>query len=95
MTYPSQKITMHEAIFFVMHEGKWFTTWDLQEEVIRKFNVMWQETSLSAGLRDFRKIKYQEKFGIDLGTDPLEKRKRKNGKGYEYKLNLGSNVDEF
>ena len=43
MTYPSQKITMHEAIFFVMHDGKWFTTWDFQDAVISRFNIMLQE----------------------------------------------------
>ena len=69
-----------------MRNGKWWTFWKLQEKIKSKTGKFYGEPSISAAIRDLRKIPQRKKYKLELNGEIVEKRRMFNSNGYEYKL---------
>tara|TARA_Y100001972_G_C7554901_1_gene278832 strand:+ start:399 stop:788 length:390 start_codon:yes stop_codon:yes gene_type:complete len=80
-----KKVTIHEALFFFLKNGNKYTFWELRSRILEEYGQSYGEPSISAALRDFRKNQYRIKFDLpSFDFDPVIKKKRKGGRGYEY-----------
>ena len=80
------KITLTDAIYLTMRDGKWWTFWDLQRVIKEKTGSFYGEPTISAGIRNLRKDDYRAKYGLPYEGDTVERRRKHGSKGYEYKL---------
>lgn len=69
-----------------MKNGEWWTFWELQRVIKEKTNKFYGEPSLSAAIRDLRKLPFRQKYGLPLYDEVVIKRRITGGKGYQYKL---------
>jgi hypothetical protein len=87
----NKKYTLDDMVYLCMKNGKtWWTYWDLQRVIKNKCGTLYGEPSISAAIRNMRKDKQKEKYGLKK-VDPIESRRRMNIdgkklKGYEFKL---------
>lgn len=85
---------IRDFVFLCMRHGEWWTFWELQDSIKRHTNIFYNENSISAAIRDLRKLKYRQRYGIDLNIDnpvikqTIKKLNNNTGteKGYKYKL---------
>jgi hypothetical protein len=69
-----------------MRNGKWWNFWTLRKVIINNTGVSYGEPSISAAIRDLRKVPQRVKFNLPMEGEVIEKRRMFNSKGYEYKL---------
>jgi|TARA_Y100000015_G_C2359224_1_gene74422 hypothetical protein len=67
-----------------MKDGKWWTYWTLQKVIKERTGTFYGEPSISAAIRNLRKEKEKNKYG--LPDDAVIREKITNQKGYKYKL---------
>jgi hypothetical protein len=84
-----RKVTLNDAVFLCMRNGKWWTFWDLQTVIKEKTGVFYGEPTISAAIRNMRKSECRERYGISMYIDPITKKRISGSKGYKYKLDLG------
>ena len=77
--------SLHDYLFVFMSKGEWWTYWDLSKMIQQHFGKLYNDNSISAAMRDFRKPPYKAKYNLPSGEVVL-RRGRINGKGNEYKL---------
>lgn len=77
--------SLHDYLFVFMRKGEWWTYWDLSQMIQQHFGKKYNDNSISAAMRDFRKLPYKAKYKLP-GGEVLLRRGRINGKGNEYKL---------
>ena len=83
----SKKLTLDDMVFLCMKDGiTWWTYWSLQRVIKNKSGKFYGEPSISAAIRNLRKDRQREKYKLKKHGEVIEKRKIKNGKGYEFKL---------
>tara|TARA_R100001463_G_scaffold110246_2_gene164975 strand:- start:1720 stop:1986 length:267 start_codon:yes stop_codon:yes gene_type:complete len=80
------KLTLDDCVFLCMRNGEWWTFWDLQKVIKEKSDVFYGEPSISAAIRNLRKEPARVKYKLAEFGEVIEKRKKLNGKGFEYKL---------
>lgn len=79
--------SINDFVFLCMKDGDWWTFWELQKVIKEKTGKFYGEPSLSAAIRDLRKLPYREKYNIDqFASEVVIKKRINNGKGYQYKL---------
>jgi len=78
--------SIHDCVYMIMKHGHWWTTYELRERILHAFKKSYDETGLSAAMRDMRKLPFREKYRLDLTGEVLEKKRNVTGKGYRYKL---------
>ena len=82
-----RKPTMHDCIYMAMSRGHWWTPEELKFFIANNFKKSCGESGLTAGMRDFRKQEYREKYKLPLDCEVLEK-KRAYGKSNLWKYRL-------
>jgi len=82
--------TLKDSVFICLMNGKWWTFWDLKSEIYDKVGRFYDHTSISASLREIRHLPSRQRYGLplDMNIEVIARRKREDGKGHEYKLNL-------
>ena len=78
--------TLDECVYLCLKDGAWWTFWHLQDTIINKTGTMYGEPSISAAIRNLRKLDRRAKFDFPPFGEVIEKRRRPTGKGYQYKL---------
>ena len=78
------KYTLNDCVYLCMKDGKWWTYWTLQKVIKDKTGTFYGEPSISAAIRNLRKEKQKNKYG--LPDDAVIREKITNQKGYKYKL---------
>ena len=81
-----KKLTLTDALYLCMRNGKYWTFWDLQRVIQDRTGSFYGEPTISAGIRNLRKDKYRAKYGLPFAGETITSRRIQNGKGYEYKL---------
>ena len=81
------KLTLDDCVFLCMRNGEWWTFWDLQKVIKKKSDVFYGEPSISASIRNLRKEHARFKYSLPKFGEVINK--RRNGKGFEYKLIKG------
>lgn len=67
-----------------MKDGNWWTYWTLQKVIKERTGTFYGEPSISAAIRNLRKEKEKNKYG--LPDDAVIREKITNQKGYKYRL---------
>ena len=80
-----KKLTLDDCVHICLSDGKWHTFWDIQEKT-QQINAYFGETSISASIRNMRKRRCRTKYNLSKYGEVIEKRRRKHGKGWEYRL---------
>tara|TARA_R100000773_G_scaffold752_5_gene1344 strand:+ start:2062 stop:2349 length:288 start_codon:yes stop_codon:yes gene_type:complete len=78
--------SIDDYVFICLLNGKWWTFWDLQKTIREKVGRLYGEPSISAAIRDIRKIPQRNKYNLPMTGEVIDKRRIEGGKGYEYKL---------
>ena len=78
------KYTLNDCVYLCMKDGKWWTYWTLQKVIKDKTGTFYGEPSISAAIRNLRKEKEKNKYG--LPDDAVIREKITNQKGYKYRL---------
>ena len=73
-----------------MRDGRFWTFWELKEEIYNNWGGSYSENSVSAGIRDLRKTQYRTKYGLHPFYEVVEKKSVENlsGRGRHYKYRL-------
>ena len=80
------KLTLTDAVYLCMRNGSYWTFWGLQETIKEKTGTFYGEPTISAAIRNIRKIYYREKYRLPHVGEVVTKRRISGNKGYEYKL---------
>ena len=76
----NKKLSLDDMVFLCFRDGiTWWTYWSLQR-------VINGEPSISAAIRNLRKEKARQKYNLKKLGETVERRRIKDGKGFEYKL---------
>ena len=78
------KYTLNDCVYLCMKDGKWWTYWTLQKVIKDKTGTFYGEPSISAAIRNLRKEKEKNKYG--LPDDAVIREKITNQKGYKYRF---------
>lgn len=81
-----KKLTLDDCVFICMRNGNWWTYWDLQRVIKTNTGTFYNENSISASIRNFRKDHVRSKYQLSLQCEKLEKRRIENKKGWEFRL---------
>ena len=78
-----------EYVLIVMSDGAWWTDWDLQEEIDRRWEY-YSESSINAQRRALRRYENRKRYGLPITGEIIIKRPLhsylKKRRGWEYKL---------
>ena len=93
MRVVNKKFNLRDAIFICFLNGKWWTFWDLRKEIYEKTGTYYDHTSISASIREIRHQDNRLRYGLnpDMTVEVIDRRKRIEGRGNEYKLILTEN----
>ena len=89
------KTTLTRALVTLMSNGKPWTFWGLQEAINNRFDEFYGEPTISAGIRELRRIGKRKKYGLPMTGEVISKEripqssplsKRYNARGYQYRL---------
>ena len=78
------KYTLNDCVYLCMKDGNWWTYWTLQKVIKERTGTFYGEPSISAAIRNLRKEKEKNKYG--LPDDAVIREKITNQKGYKYRL---------
>ena len=82
-----KKLTLDDMVYLCMKDGiTWWTYWSLQRVIKNKSGTFYGEPSISASIRNLRKEKQRQRYNLKKHGEVIEKRRIKNGKGYEFRL---------
>ncbi len=82
-----KKMTLDDMVYLCMKDGvTWWTYWSLQRVIKNRSGTFYGEPSISAAIRNLRKDKQRARYNLKKYGEVIEKRKIKNGRGYEFKL---------
>jgi|TARA_R100001509_G_scaffold87904_1_gene50168 hypothetical protein len=86
-------IDLDKCVYLCMRDGRWWTFWELQEEIQQKTGHFYGEPSISAAIRNLRKWKQRVRFDLptDDTFDPIERKRITDGKGNRYRLKIDTN----
>ena len=79
-----KNLTLNDCIYLCMRNGKWWTFWNLQQVISEKTGKFYGEPTISAAIRNLRKVQCIEDY--DLHDSTIEKRRIDNSRGYEYRI---------
>lgn len=80
------KLPLVECVYRCMRNRRWWTFWDLQRVILRNTGVYYGEPSISAAIRELRKEPFRIKYNFPMHGEVVDRRRKPNSKGYEYKL---------
>ena len=93
---PRSKLTLDDCVFLTMRKAsinkRWLSFWEMQEIIKNSTGRFFGEPTISASIRNMRKDYCREAYNLPINGEVIEKRRRKNSKGYEYKLILKEEV---
>lgn len=81
-----KNLTLDDMVFLVMRSGMWYTFWELQSIIKEKSDNFYGEPSISAAIRNLRKTRCRIKYKLPMDGEVVERKRRKSGKGYKYRL---------
>lgn len=81
-----KNLSINDCVYLCMRNGKWWTFWELQETIKQKANKFYGEPSISAAIRDFRKLPCRTKYNLSMSKEVVERKRITGGKGYKYRL---------
>tara|TARA_X000001382_G_scaffold109759_1_gene86026 strand:- start:1858 stop:2121 length:264 start_codon:yes stop_codon:yes gene_type:complete len=82
-----KKMTLDDMVYLCLKDGvTWWTYWSLQRVIKNRSGTFYGEPSISAAIRNLRKDKQRARYNLKKYGEVIEKRKIKNGRGYEFKL---------
>ena len=81
-----KKLSINDCVFLCMKNGNWWTFWGLQKVIHEKTGKFFGEPSISAAIRELRKMPSREKYQLPSNCEIIDKRRILGGKGYEYRL---------
>lgn len=90
----SKGLSINDCLYKCMQDGRWWTFWDLQAIIKEKAGKFYGEPSISAGIRDFRKMPFRLKYDLPLTAEVVERKRITGGKGYKYRLVRRENVTD-
>tara|TARA_R100000152_G_C6779233_1_gene210661 strand:- start:944 stop:1249 length:306 start_codon:yes stop_codon:yes gene_type:complete len=84
---------LDDYIFICLLNGKWWTYWQLQEVINEKVGKFYGEPTISASIRNIRKIERRRKYKLplDMNKEVVQRSSIEGSKGYQYRLNLNEN----
>ena len=88
------KLSLTDEIFLCMRDGNYWTFWGLQKFIKDKTGVFYGEPTISAKIRDLRKDRFRGKYGLPMVGETVFRRRRYQGKGYEYRLITQKRINE-
>ena len=75
--------------------GKWWTFWDLKQEIHSKTGRYYDHPTISASIREIRHAENRMKYGLPpMPREVIEKRRLNEGSGWQYRLALSENEIE-
>lgn len=75
--------------------GKWWTFWDLKQEIHSKTGRYYDHPTISASIREIRHAENRIKYGLPpMPREVIEKRRLNEGSGWQYRLALSENEIE-
>lgn len=80
------KLTLHDCVMRCLRDFQPWTFWDLQREIQQGVGKLYGEPSISAAIRDLRKVDYRLKFNLPLMDPVVVKERIPNARGYRYRL---------
>ena len=82
-----KNLTLDDMVFIVMRSGLYYTFWELQSIIQeRSGGKFYGEPSISAAIRNLRKTRCRIKYKLPMDGEVVERKRRKSGKGYKYRL---------
>jgi hypothetical protein len=82
-----KNLTLDDMVFIVMRSGLYYTFWELQSIIQeRSGGKFYGEPSISAAIRNLRKDDRRAKYKLPRYGEVVERKRRKSGKGYKYRL---------
>tara|TARA_R110000796_G_scaffold126135_5_gene240807 strand:- start:62 stop:340 length:279 start_codon:yes stop_codon:yes gene_type:complete len=85
----NKKLSLDECVYRFMRGGSYWTFWELRDAIGSVTGQWFGEPSISAAIRNMRKDYAREQFELPKFGEVIEKKRRVDGKGYKYKLNIG------
>ena len=81
------------CVYKCMESGHWWTFWDLQTEIKNLTGKFFGEPTISAAIRNLRKMECRERFGLptDMSVEVVDRKRITGGRGYKYKLIRSNN----
>ena len=70
--------TLNSWVLALLAADRWYAPWELCREIQLRYLTMASDSSITARLRDLRKLRY--------GSHVIEKRIRTGSRAYEYRL---------
>ena len=83
---PKHKLSITDYVYLCLRKGNYMTFWELQAMIKQNTGKFFGEPSISAAIRDLRNEGPRSKYELHPYKEVVEKRRRKGGKAYEYKL---------
>ena len=82
------KFDLNWCVHKCLSDGRWWTFWEIQDEIKQRTGKFYGEATISAAIRNMRKIDCRERFGFptDMSVEVIFKKRRTEGKGYKYRL---------
>jgi hypothetical protein len=89
------KTTLTRALVTLMSNGKPWTFWGLQEAINNRFDEFYGEPTISAGIRELRRVGNRRKYGLPMTGEVISKERipysnpvsgKYLARGYQYRL---------
>ena len=79
---------LNALVFNAMRKGHWWTFWELQEIIKVSSGKFYGEPTISAAIRNLRKLECRQRFGLplDMNVEIIDRKRIHGGKGYKYRL---------
>ena len=89
------KLTLDDCVYLCLKDGAWWTFWHLQEAIKGRTGTFYGEPSISAAIRNLRKLPQRAKYNFSPFGEVIEKRRRLTGKGYQYRLTQNAQENRY
>lgn len=89
MSQPNLSVT--DCVYLCMRNGRYWTFWELQTAIKKRFGKFYGEPTISAAIRDLRNDAPRQKYGFPNYGEVVTKKRVSEGKGWKYKLLEGVN----
>ena len=83
---PKSKLSVTDCVYLCLRKGRYMMFHEIKEMINQNTGKYYGEATISAAIRDLRNEGPRAKYGLHPYEEVVIKRRRKNSKGYEYKL---------
>ena len=79
-------LTLDDCVYLCMSKGGYWTFWELQSMIKERTGQFYGEPSISAAIRNLKKLPARHKYKFPIEGEIIHKKRRDEGRGYKYKL---------